>query len=130
LGVIYHRKGDTEKGIAFWQDVVALPVTDTDALIQQEETELTAAANMNLGAHYALAKDLDTGLKYMEAAMTLDPDDGEIRYNMAATLAALGKMDEAIQQFEAAEERGIEIAREVINKLKAGMAKEGQDGKK
>jgi Flp pilus assembly protein TadD len=97
-------------------------------LIQQEETELAAAANMNLGAHYALEKDLDNGLKYMQTAMTLDPEDGEVRYNLAATLAGMGKMEEAIVQFEAAEERGIEVAKEVIKKLKEGMSKEEKHG--
>jgi hypothetical protein len=51
---------------------------DADQLIHQEETEPAAAANMNLSAHYALQKDLDNGLKYIQAAMTLESDHGEV----------------------------------------------------
>jgi tetratricopeptide (TPR) repeat protein len=82
---------------------------------------LAAAAFMNLGAHYVLSKEVEKGLGYLQAAADLDPEDGEIRYNLAATLASMGKFEDAIKEFEAAEERGIEIARQVIDKIKQGM---------
>ena len=122
LGVIHHRKGDTDKGIKYWQDVVSIPVTTTDALIGAEEIELAAAANMNLGAHFVLNKQMEKGLEYLQSAAELDPDDGEIRYNLAAALTAVGKHEEAIREFEASAERGIDIAKEVIKKLKEGLA--------
>ena len=122
LGVIHHRKGETEKGIKYWQDAVSIPISGTDALIEAEEIELAAAANMNLGAHYVLNKETEKGLKYLQAAADLDPDDGEIRYNLAAALTANGQHEEAIKEFEASAERGIDIAKEVIQKIKEGLA--------
>lgn len=120
LGVIYHRKGDSEKGLAYWKDAAFIPVGENEALLDSEEMELAAAAFMNLGAHHVLAQDIEKGLEYLQAAAELDPSDGEIRYNLAATLASMGRHEDAIREFEAAEERGIEIAREVIDKLKKG----------
>lgn len=122
LGVIYHRKGDTDNGLKYWKDAISIPLTKTEPLLDAEEAELAAAASMNLGAHYVLAKEFERGLMFLEAAAELDPDDGEIRYNLGATLATLGRHEDAIREFEAAEERDIKIAREVIEKLKKGMA--------
>jgi tetratricopeptide (TPR) repeat protein len=64
---------------------------------------------------------MQKGEKYLRKATEMDPQDGEIRYNLAATLAAMGKIEDAIKEFEAAEEKGIEIARQVIDKLREGM---------
>jgi tetratricopeptide (TPR) repeat protein len=121
LGVIHHRKGETEKGIKYWEDVVSIPMTTADALIEAEEIELAAAANMNLGAHYVLNKELEKGLGFLQAAAELDPDDGEIRYNLAAALTANGKHEDAIREFEASAERGVDMAKEIIKKLKEGL---------
>ena len=121
LGVIHHRKGESETGLAYWKDAASIPVGENEALLDAEELELAAAAFMNLGAHHVLAKDIEKGLGYLQAAADLDPSDGEIRYNLAATLASMGRHEDAIKEFEAAEERGIEIAREVIDKIKQGL---------
>ena len=99
-----------------------MPFNSADPLIEAEETELAAAANMNIGAHYVLAKEIPKGLGYLQKAVELDPEDGQIRFNLAATLAGMGRYEDAIQEFEAAEELGIAMAREVIDKIKAGMA--------
>ena len=93
----------------------------TDPLLEAEEKQLAAAACMNLGAHFALAREIETGIKYLESAAELDPEDGEIRFNLGATFASIGKHDEAIREFEEAERHGIEIAREMIQKLESGF---------
>lgn len=69
---------------------------------------------------------MQKGESYLRRAAELDPHDGEVRYNLAATLAAMGKIEAAITEFEAAEERGIEIARKVIDKLREGMKENSQ----
>jgi len=99
-----------------------MPMTTTDALVEAEEIELAAAANMNLGAHFVLNKQLEKGLGYLQSAAELDPDDGEIRYNLAAALTAGGKHGEAIREFEASAERGVDMAKEIIRKLREGLA--------
>lgn len=99
---------------------------ENDPLLEAEEKQLAAAACMNLGAHYALAREIETGIKYLESAAELDPEDGEIRFNLGATLASVGKHDKAIKEFEEAEKLGIEIAREMIEKLEKGI--ESEDG--
>jgi tetratricopeptide (TPR) repeat protein len=123
LGVIYHRRGDERKGLSYWENAAIIPIGDTDALLSAEEMELAAAALMNLGAHHVLARSTEKGLGYLQSAAELDPDDGEIRYNLAATLASMGRQEDAIREFEAAEERGIDIAKEVIEKLRQGKTK-------
>ena len=74
-----------------------------------------------IGAHYVLSKQMPKGEKYLRRATELDPQDGEIRYNLGATLAAMGKIEDAIVEFERAQERGIEVAGEVVGKLREGL---------
>jgi tetratricopeptide (TPR) repeat protein len=121
LGVLHHRKGDVEKCLSHWERVASLRLPPSDALLEPEGVELAAAANMNLGAHYALLKQWEKGLGYLVNAAELDPEDGEVRFNIGATLAGMGKFEEAIAEFEIAEERGVESAREVIEKIRQGM---------
>ena len=121
LGVIHHRKGEQSKGLEYWEEAVSLPFDSTDAFVNEEELELAASASMNLGAHHVLAKDIEKGLSYLREAVRLNSEDGEIRYNLAATLAGVGKFDEAVKEFEEAEKRGIEMAKDVKEKLKKGM---------
>jgi len=129
LGVLHHRKGDIEKCLSHWEQVASAAVPGSDVLVDIEGIELAAAANMNLGAHYVLNKQMEKGLVYLTNAAQLDPDDGEIRYNIGATLASLGQYEEAISQFEAAEEKGVEAARDVINKIKQGLDDKKQQHK-
>jgi tetratricopeptide (TPR) repeat protein len=99
-------------------------------LIETEESELAAAANMNLGAYNVISGDVPKGLEFLRKAVELDPEDGEIRFNLAATFAGMGKHEDAIREFEAAEERGVEKAREIIEKIKAGIAENAKDPEK
>ena len=119
LGVIFHRDGKESEGLAFWKDAASLPLDEQDPLLEAEEKQLAAAACMNLGAHYALAREVDSAIKYLENAAEFDPEDGEIRFNLGATLASIGKYDEGIKEPEEAERLGIEIARDLIQKLEA-----------
>jgi len=121
LGVIYHRQNDAPNGLKYWAEA-ASPVSQSDPFVMAEENGLAAAANMNLGAHFVLTKDIEKGLRYLEKAVELDPEDGEIRFNLAATLAAQGRFEDAIREFQEAAERGVEIAKEVIKKIEAQMA--------
>lgn len=89
-----------------------------------------AAANMNLGAHNVISGDIPKGLEFLRKAVELDPADGEIRFNLGATLAGMGKHEDAIREFEEAERRGVEKAREVIEKIKAGIAGNAKDQEK
>jgi tetratricopeptide (TPR) repeat protein len=130
LGVIHHHKAESTTALSYWKEAATLPIGEKEPLLDAEEMELAAAAFMNLGSHYVLAEETEKGLGFLQAAADLDPDDGEIRYNLAATLGSMGRHDEAIKEFEAAEERGIEMAREVIEKIKQGMAENGNSGKK
>lgn len=130
MGVIFHRDGKEAEGLAFWKDAVALPIGESDPLLEAEEKQLAAAACMNLGAHYALAREVETGIKFLESAAELDPEDGEIRFNLGATLASVGKHDEAIKEFEEAEKLGIEIAREMIEKLEKGIDSKDETAEK
>jgi hypothetical protein len=55
LGVIHHRKGDLATALEYWHNVASTPVKSDDPLREIEETELCAAANMNLGTQSPLS---------------------------------------------------------------------------
>jgi tetratricopeptide (TPR) repeat protein len=78
---------------------------------------------MNLGAHFVLENDRDVGLEYMRKALQLNPDDGEIRFNFAATLAAKGEHAQAVEEFEEAEKMGVKQATPIIEQLKSILEK-------
>lgn len=124
------QQSSPEKALSYWKQAATLPIDEKEPLIDAEEMSIAAAAFMNLGAHYVLAKETEKGLGYLQAAADLDSDDGEIRYNLAATLASMGKLEDALKEFEAAEERGIKTAREVIDKIKQGMTENEKSAEK
>ena len=79
---------------------------------------------MNLGAYYALSQDAKA-IEFLKSAAKLDPDDGEVRFNLGLVLAAAGKYQDAVRELEAAEKRGVKNARETIKQIQEGFLDKG-----
>ena len=129
LGVGYHQSG--EKGHAtalrYWKDAVSIPIVETGSELDKEERALVAAANMNIGSLYVLSKDFEKGLKHLQSAAEITPEDGEVHFNIGVTLIGLGKYEEALKEMEAAKDRGITGAWGAIEEIKTAMEKEEQE---
>jgi tetratricopeptide (TPR) repeat protein len=119
LGLLNHQQGDTQKAGKFWEE--ALTVVDQLGTTT-EEKGLVTATTMNLGTLYVVNGKPEEGLKHLQLAAKIEPNDGEIRFNLASALASLGNYVEALRQFQAAESMGITSSQEPIEKLKEIIA--------
>ncbi|GAA5840164.1 hypothetical protein JCM5353_001039 [Sporobolomyces roseus] len=80
---------------------------------------ILADTHTNLGAAYILSKPPrpEKALEHLQNALMINPDDGEVCYNLAAVLEATGELDEAMVAFERAQKLGIERAQINIRNL-------------
>ncbi|GAA5981248.1 hypothetical protein JCM11641_005624 [Rhodosporidiobolus odoratus] len=82
---------------------------------------ILADTHTNLGAAYILSKPPNPAkaLEHLQKALMVNPDDGEVCYNLAAVLEATGELDEALVAFERALKLGIERAAVNIRNVSA-----------
>ncbi|GAA6016770.1 hypothetical protein JCM11491_001801 [Sporobolomyces phaffii] len=80
---------------------------------------ILADTHTNLGAAYILSKPPrpEKALEHLQKALMINPDDGEVCYNLAAVLEATGELDEAMVAFERAQKLGIDRAQINIRNL-------------
>jgi tetratricopeptide (TPR) repeat protein len=73
------------------------------------------------GQYYGSKKELDVARQYFQEALDLSPDSFPTRYNLAVTLADMGRRDEALQQFNIIQEyaAGSSIALDARNQSEA-----------
>jgi len=133
IGVGYHQSnlkktGEKSHDIAmrYWKDAVSIPVVETGSELDKEERALVAAANMNIGSLYVVSKEFETGLKYLQSAAEVTPEDGEVHFNIGVTLIGLGKYEEALKELEAAQDRGIGAAIPAIKEVRKALEEEQQ----
>ncbi|BGP41582.1 hypothetical protein JCM10450v2_005632 [Rhodotorula kratochvilovae] len=76
---------------------------------------ILADTHTNLGAAYILAQppQPDKALEHLQKALMINPDDGEVCFNLAAVLEATEELDEALVAYERALKLG--IARAEVN---------------
>jgi len=108
----------------YWKDAVSIPVVETGSELDKEERALVAAANMNIGSLYVVSKEFETGLKYLQSAAEVTPEDGEVHFNIGVTLIGLGKYEEALKELEAAQDRGIGAAIPAIKEVRKALEEE------
>jgi tetratricopeptide (TPR) repeat protein len=119
LGLLNHQQGDTQKAGKFWEE--GLAVVDQIGTAA-EEKGIVVATTMNLGTLYVVNGKPEEGLKHLELAAKMEPNDGEIRFNLASALASMGNYIEALREFRAAESMGVTSTQEPIEKLKEIIA--------
>ena len=52
------------------------------------------------GQYYGMKKELDVARQYFQKALDLSPNNFSIRFNLAVTLANMGRIDEALGQYK------------------------------
>ncbi|KAI9335903.1 hypothetical protein BDR26DRAFT_865328 [Obelidium mucronatum] len=98
LGTCLYSLGKTEEAIAAWQSCLVIDPTETDA-------------HVNLANVYAtFLKKPEMALEHYEIATGLNPEDGEVQYNYGVVLDSMGKLSEAIEQYERAVTNGVDQA--------------------
>ncbi|KAJ3090172.1 hypothetical protein HK102_004476 [Quaeritorhiza haematococci] len=124
VGNCNYALGKFEKAITGWERSLSLDPHRADA-------------HVNLANTYALhLKDIDRATTHYEAAIRIQPKDGEIHFNYAVVLDSMGHLEKAIEHYNKAVESGIERAnqnlRNAVAKVKSkGKAKEeGKGGDK
>ncbi|KAK4049543.1 hypothetical protein OIV83_004040 [Microbotryomycetes sp. JL201] len=82
-----------------------------------------ADTHMNLGAAYILSTPPrpDKALEHLQRALMMNPEDGEVCFNLAAVLEATGEEEEAMLAYQKAEKLGIERAQVNIRNLGAKL---------
>lgn len=73
---------------------------------------ILADTHTNLGAAYILSQppNAEKALEHLQKALMMNPDDGEVCYNLAAVLEATGQLDDALVAYERSIKLGIERA--------------------
>jgi tetratricopeptide (TPR) repeat protein len=72
---------------------------------------LAASAHVNSANVYALQlRDYPAAFRHYQAALALDPGDGEATFNYACSLDAAGNLDQAIALYDRARKLGIAVA--------------------
>ncbi|KAJ3029655.1 hypothetical protein HK097_005740 [Rhizophlyctis rosea] len=105
----YLALGNYEKAIKSWQESLALSPSRSDA-------------HINIANVTALKlRDLPTAITHYEAALSIDPTDGEARYNFGVVLDSMGRLEEAIEQYEKAVQSGVEVAEKNLRNAKAKL---------
>lgn len=134
LGVVHFQTGDLPSSISSFQASLALSPDSADA-------------HANLASAYIMSTPArpDLAVEHLSEAARLDPEDGEVQFNLGAVLEACERLEEALESYRRAGERGIERAemngRNVAAKILAAKAaireqgldkdgKEGEDKKK
>ncbi|KAI9201868.1 uncharacterized protein BJ171DRAFT_196850 [Polychytrium aggregatum] len=117
----YYSLGKHEKAISAWK--------------RSLEMSPRADAHVNLANVFALVmKDADQAVFHYKEALLIEPLDGEIHYNYAVVLDSLGRITEAIEEYQLAQRAGIDASKNLRNaqaKLKAQELKDQEpDDKK
>lgn len=89
------------------------PLTPTEIILADTHT--------NLGACFIMSEPPrpDLALYHLQEALEINPDDGEVCFNLAAVLEATGEEDEALVAYNRAESLGVEAAKVNIRNVSA-----------
>ncbi|KAL7411408.1 hypothetical protein BDY24DRAFT_138432 [Mrakia frigida] len=107
-GVVEYCLKDHESAISSWLESIAFEPENADA-------------HTNLASAYILSTPPkgDFAEKHLRAALSLNPLDPEISFNLAAVLEARGQLQEALSMYERARGLGVERAEQNVRSLGA-----------
>nr|KAJ3413708.1 hypothetical protein HK105_001995 [Polyrhizophydium stewartii] len=104
LANCYHHMGDRQRALEHWK--LSL------------EQQPRADAHVNIANALALfERKVDAAIPHYEAAVELEPEDGEIRYNFGVVLEAASRLDDAAEHFVIANKLGIAKAGERLERV-------------
>ncbi|TNY18228.1 TPR-like protein [Rhodotorula diobovata] len=124
LGVVQYQLQDLASSIASFESSLAHTPANVRPTLPDPLAPLPpltpaqvilADTHTNLGAAYILSQppQPDKALEHLQKALMVNPDDGEVCFNLAAVLEATGELDEALVAYERAHKLG--IARADVN---------------
>ncbi|KAJ1920929.1 hypothetical protein H4219_000982 [Mycoemilia scoparia] len=112
IAVCYYQLGKVDVAISKWEESLKIDPGKPDTLV-------------NLGNIYVVVKkDANKAIEYFQKAIELAPNDGEIAFNYACTLEAVGKLGDAAKNYEVAHKNGIEKAGTNLRNVMAKILKE------
>ncbi|GAA5914588.1 hypothetical protein JCM6882_001210 [Rhodosporidiobolus microsporus] len=131
LGVVQYQLQNLSGAITSFEKSLALsaaqgikatlpdPTKDVPPLTPAQV--ILADTHTNLGAAYILSQPPkpEKALEHLQKALMVNPDDGEVCYNLAAVLEATSEFDEALVAFERAHKLGIQRAEVNIRNVSA-----------
>ncbi|GAA5874708.1 hypothetical protein JCM3774_004789 [Rhodotorula dairenensis] len=147
LGVVQYQLRDLAGAIASFEASIAHTPADVKPTFPDPDAptpELTPAqailadTHTNLGAAYILSQppNAEKALEHLQKALMMNPDDGEVCFNLAAVLEATGQLDDALIAYERSVKLGIEraavnvrnISAKIIGKRREEEEKAGKTG--
>ncbi len=87
LGDWYFNSGDYDKARVYYKKADSWAPNNPEILSR-------------FGQYYGIKKELDVARQYFQKALDLSPDNFSIRFNLAVTLANMGRIDEALTQYK------------------------------
>src|ERR1035437_783385 len=87
LGDWYFGSGDYDKAFVYYKKADSWSPNNPEILSR-------------FGQYYGIKKELDVARQYFQKALDLSTDNFSIRFNLAVTLANMGRKNEALQQYE------------------------------
>ncbi|KII85813.1 hypothetical protein PLICRDRAFT_44226 [Plicaturopsis crispa FD-325 SS-3] len=108
LGVTHYHLKEFDEAIAAWKESISLQPTSADA-------------HTNLASAYIISPQSrpDLALHHLSIAASLQPEDPEIAFNLAAVLEATGRLEEALENYKRSERYGVERAAVHIRNVSA-----------
>lgn len=109
LANVFHSLGKKHKAMENWQKSLTL--------------KSRADCHLNIANMMALSeKDFKGSYQHYRAALDLEPNDGEIHYNLGIVLDQDGELEKAIIEYSAAVSLGIEQAEGTLRNARARWA--------
>ncbi|EPS96884.1 hypothetical protein FOMPIDRAFT_1032183 [Fomitopsis schrenkii] len=108
LGVTHYHLKEYDEAISAWKESIALQPSSADA-------------HTNLASAYIVSpvSRPDLALHHLHVAASLQPEDPEIAFNLAAVLEACGRLEEALVHYKRSKEYGVERAAMHIRNVSA-----------
>ncbi|BGP17844.1 hypothetical protein JCM10213_008358 [Rhodosporidiobolus nylandii] len=112
-----------EKSLSLTPEGVKVTLPDPTAPLPELTPAqiILADTHTNLGAAYILSKpqNVEKALEHLQKALMVNPDDGEVCFNLAAVLELTGELDEALVAYERAHKLGIAKAEVMVKNVSA-----------
>ncbi|KAH9835331.1 uncharacterized protein C8Q71DRAFT_765242 [Rhodofomes roseus] len=108
LGVTHYHLKEYDEAIAAWKESITLQPSSADA-------------HTNLASAYIISpvSRPDLALHHLHVAASLQPEDPEIAFNLAAVLEACGQLEEALVYYKRSKEYGVDRAAMHIRNVSA-----------
>ncbi|KAI0727462.1 TPR-like protein [Fomitopsis betulina] len=110
LGVTHYHLKEYDEAISAWKESIALQPSSADA-------------HTNLASAYIVSpvSRPDLALHHLHVAASLQPEDPEIAFNLAAVLEACGRLEESLVHYKRSKDYGVERAAMHIRNVSAKM---------